>query len=125
MDRKKILVIDDEQTLCSLMEDMLSDDFEVHTSMEGQGGIDLARTHQPNLILLDMVLPDMVGEQIAEALAQDPATQNIPVLLMTAKLYEDDPMRKAKAQPNVKGVLNKPCNLPALLQKIEELTGPS
>ena len=123
MDKKKILVIDDEQNLCSLMEDMLSDDYQVFTATEGQKGIDCAKQEKPHLIFLDMVMPDMVGQEVAKRLAQDPEARNIPVVVMTAKLYEDDPVKAIKKEPNVKGLLNKPCNLGVLTKKIQEVIG--
>lgn len=123
MDKKKLLIIDDEQNLCSLMEDMLSDDYTVFTSTQGAQGIQLAQTKKPDLIFLDMVMPDLAGPEIAKRLAQDPQTQKIPVVVMTAKLYEDEQVRLIKQQPNVRGILNKPCTLAILQNKIKEILG--
>jgi CheY-like chemotaxis protein len=68
------------------MESILSQrpDVTLLTAMQGRLGLDLTRWHRPNLILLDEHLPDMRGEEVLRRLKDDPATREIPVVVVSA-----------------------------------------
>ena len=57
--------------------------------MQGGLGLDLAREHQPDLILLDLNLPDMTGDEVLRRLKADPAVQDIPVIMVSADAMGD------------------------------------
>lgn len=87
MDRR-ILVIDDEQLIvkstCILLRHMGYRTLEAFTGMEG---LDTARRERPDLILLDLVMPDLDGWRVLSLLQGDAATADIPVIIFTAKEY--------------------------------------
>jgi CheY-like chemotaxis protein len=88
----RVLVVDDEQANLDLLEALLEPaGFEVLRAGGGQEGIDIAMTQTPNLILLDLMMPDVSGFQVVEALRAQDATRSIPIMVLTAKtLTEDD-----------------------------------
>jgi signal transduction histidine kinase/ActR/RegA family two-component response regulator len=85
-DRRRVLYIEDNLANLRLIERIFShrDDIEVISAMQGRVGIDLAREHAPSLILLDLHLPDMHGEDVLGELRRLPETSMIPVVIMSA-----------------------------------------
>lgn len=79
-----ILVIDDQMTVIRVMERMLSDEYDVISAASGEAGILLARENLPDLILLDMVMPEMTGVEVCQRLLRDGLTKNIPIIFVTA-----------------------------------------
>ena len=82
----KILIIDDEEDFGHFIKLNLerTGEFEVLVSTEGKQGIVLAKSHNPDLILLDIMMPEMDGTEIAEHLLDDTSTKDIPIVFLTA-----------------------------------------
>ncbi|OAB58947.1 two-component system response regulator [Phormidium willei BDU 130791] len=87
MDTRCILIIDDEEDIRDVTQLTLELEggWTVLTAESGRQGVDLARFHHPDAILLDVMMPDMDGLMTAKVLQEFPDTQSIPVLLLTAK----------------------------------------
>ncbi len=85
MDKKVIVVIDDEKDLAALIRDILqqSQGYEVHLAYDGIKGRDLVFSLCPDLVLSDLVMPQIKGDQLIKAIRSNPATQNIPIILMS------------------------------------------
>jgi CheY-like chemotaxis protein len=85
-EKKKILLIDDEEDFCFFVKLNLEKTgrFEVLTTTSGSSGLVLASKERPDLILLDIIMPEMGGGQVAELLFENPKTRKIPVLFITA-----------------------------------------
>ena len=80
---KKVLVIEDDAFLSSLVsEKLVQTGFVVDTTMSGKEGVEKAHNN-PDLILLDVMLPDMGGFEVLEALKADPTTKDIPVIILS------------------------------------------
>ncbi|MBS3732822.1 MAG: response regulator [Desulfobacterales bacterium] len=90
--RKKVLVIDDEEDFCFFVRENLANTgrFEVVIATKGLRGIELAEVEAPDIILLDMVMPDMGGEEILEKLRENRRTAEIPVVFLTALATRQD-----------------------------------
>jgi two-component system phosphate regulon response regulator PhoB len=87
----RILVIEDEPDLQRVLEyNLRQAGHEVQQATAGQPGLRLAREHHPALVLLDLMLPDLSGTEVCKTLKSDPATRDIPVLMLTAKGEEVD-----------------------------------
>jgi CheY-like chemotaxis protein len=84
--KKTILIIDDEEDFCHFVKLNLEQtgNFEVLTANNGQDGINLANRYLPDLILLDIIMPNMTGTQVAESIRNDKATKDIPIIFLTA-----------------------------------------
>ena len=84
--KKTILVIDDEEDFCYFVKLNLEEtgNYEVMTATSGAEGIKKAINYQPDIILLDIIMPNMTGTQVAEELLNNKSTKNIPIIFVTA-----------------------------------------
>ena len=89
-----ILVVEDEQDLLDLLEYNLSrEGYEVVTSTSGETGLRLVKTHQPDLVVLDLMLPGMDGLEVCRSLRATEPTADLPIIMLTAKGEETDIVR--------------------------------
>lgn len=85
-DRKTILVVDDEQDLLDLIEyNLKKEGFDVLKAEDGLEGIDVARKHRPDLVLLDIMMPKMDGLEVVERMRSDKKIKRIPIIFLTAR----------------------------------------
>ncbi len=80
----KILAIDDTPANLQVLEKLLADEFELQFATSGAMGLELARSSLPDLILLDVMMPDLDGYETCRRLKADPATRDIPVIFVTS-----------------------------------------
>jgi PAS domain S-box-containing protein len=115
----RVLLIEDNLATLDLVERVLSrrPGTEVLASMQGGLGVELAREHTPDLVLLDLQLPDMAGDAVLDRLAEDPATAAIPVAVVGA----DAPSQLVRQflQRGVVGYLDKPIDVHGLLSVVD------
>lgn len=84
---KKILIVDDELDVLKVVQFRLVKlNYEVVTAENGQEGLDRARELKPDLILTDLSMPYIRGDELCRRIKADPATQHIPVIIMTASI---------------------------------------
>lgn len=87
----KILIVDDDEKMLKLYSAILvKEGYEVLTASDGQKGLDLATSSNPNLILLDVMMPGMDGGQVCESLSENVKTKNIPVVFLTSLVKEEE-----------------------------------
>ncbi|QHF44812.1 histidine kinase [Pseudomonas sp. S35] len=115
----QVLCIEDNLSSLALIETLLQrrPGIKLLSSMQGQLGLDLAAQHGPQLILLDVSLPDIDGLKVLQRLRQSPLTRNTPVLMITADA--SDLTRCALHDAGATAVLNKPINVPAFLAHLD------
>ena len=83
--RKRILIVDDEPKVLNALELRLSaEGFEVLKATNGKEALSQALRHSPDLIILDVLLPDLDGTQVVAFLSDNPATESIPIVFLTA-----------------------------------------
>lgn len=117
---KKILIVDDEADIVKTVSIMLEmEGFEVITSQDGLDGLKKAYAHSPDLIILDMVLPGLSGNEILELLRKDAHYKKTPVILITAQIQKPNPSDLKEYAPDY--FLSKPFSLENLKDKIYEL----
>jgi two-component system phosphate regulon response regulator PhoB len=89
--REKILVIEDEADILELVEyNLKREGYRVSGCLDGEQGLQAARKENPDLVVLDLMLPGMDGFEVCRELKRDPVTRHIPVLILTAKAEESD-----------------------------------
>ena len=87
--KKKILVVDDEEeALLHLTHILQRANYEVFSATRGSEALNSARLNLPDLVILDVVLPDMEGGDVASTLAQGAATQDIPIIFLSGVIME-------------------------------------
>ncbi|MFQ4141417.1 response regulator [Chlorogloeopsis sp. ULAP02] len=106
--KKRILIIDDEQDIRETTQMCLeiAGEWEVLTAVSGREGLIKAATEQPDVILLDVMMPDMDGLTTLQNLQKNPQTKNIPVILLTAKAQAAE--QRQFTQLKIAAVITKP-----------------
>ncbi|MDA1353345.1 MAG: response regulator [bacterium] len=85
MSHKKILLVDDEESILEIIEVLLiSEGYSVIKATNGQDGIDLARKHSPDAMILDVMMPRMSGYMVVNLMQKDTSLKDIPIVLLTA-----------------------------------------
>ncbi len=120
---KKILIVDDEEDVRAIttLGIEMSTDWNVFTAASGAEALTQAATHQPDIILLDMMMPDMDGRATLELLKNHPTVSEIPVILVTAKVQQSDQASFADLQ--VAAVFAKPFRPLQLAEQISKVLG--
>jgi CheY-like chemotaxis protein len=116
----KILYIEDNLSNLTLVEEMLAEQrhLELLTAMQGGLGLDLARQHLPDLILLDLNLPDLHGREVLKRLRQDQLTRDIPVVVISADATARQISRLKAAGAHA--YLTKPLDISEFFRVVEE-----
>jgi DNA-binding response OmpR family regulator len=115
---KKILVIDDLPENVFMLQDRLEHEgFEVLTAYDGYTGIDKAKNELPDLILLDIMMPDITGLEVCKILANELTTKEIPIILVTAKSGAED--TKEGLEAGAFDYIKKPFNRIELLARVK------
>jgi DNA-binding response OmpR family regulator len=115
---KKILVIDDLPENVFLLQDRLeSEGYEVITAYEGKSGLNKAISEQPDLILLDIMMPDITGLDVCKKLVSNDETAHIPIILVTAKIEAED--TKEGLEAGAFDYIKKPFNRVELLARVK------
>ncbi len=88
MEKQAILVVDDEQTIRSLVRRYISDRFSVLEASDGKEAVDMAKKYEPSLIIMDIMMPNMDGYAACSIIKRDQATKEIPVVMLTGVGFE-------------------------------------
>ena len=116
----RVLIIEDnELNRDALSRHLIRRGFDVISAADGVGGLGLAAQEKPDLILMDMGLPDLDGHQATQLLRADPATARIPVIALTAHAMDAD--RLSALQSGCDDFETKPVDITRLVQKIQAL----
>ena len=126
MSEKIILLVDDEDDILALLEKKLVErGFKVVTANRGRDAIQKARAHLPNLILMDIVLPDIGGPEAVKMIKEDLTTRHIPVIFLSGIVSKEEEDTKMGVQ--VDGIryhaLAKPFFFQDLYAEIEKALG--
>jgi len=117
---EKILIVDDDLDTLRLVGLMLQrQGYQISAATNGQQGLDKAFEEDPDLILLDVMMPDMDGYEVTRRLRQNPATANTPILMFTAKTQLDD--KVAGFEVGVNDYLTKPTHPSELQARVKTL----
>jgi len=112
-------VTDDEENIRSLVSDMLGKDYVVLVASDGREAVDMARSQQPDLILLDILMPKMDGYTACNKIKKDPVTKEIPVVMLSAIDHELNV--KLSQEMGASGYVTKPFSPRDLLDTIDRL----
>ncbi|UGV41235.1 DUF835 domain-containing protein [Methanococcoides orientis] len=118
-DLPKILVVDDESTNLEVMEAYLSSDYEIAMATSGKEALEQVKQFQPDIILLDILMPIMDGFQTCKLLKTDEETKFIPIILVTALSEKEDRIKGIEAGADE--FLTKPINILELKSRIRSL----
>jgi two-component system cell cycle response regulator DivK len=116
---KKALIVDDNRNNLMLEKDLLEvAGFEVFVAENGSSGIAIAKKEKPNIIIMDMRLPDMRGSEAAKILLLDKETSHIPIVFVTASVLAEG-IEEIKAIPNAV-FIGKPINTRTFAKEVSQ-----
>jgi putative two-component system response regulator len=117
MDSPLILAVDDQKSNLDILVDMLAENYDVSVALDGVTALEIAREDAPDLILLDIVMPEMDGFAVLAELKASPETASIPVIMVSSN---DTPEEKAKGlKAGARAYLTKPLERSLLLNTIK------
>ena len=121
----KVLTIDDEADFCYFVKKnlMQSGMFDVTIATNGAEGIKMAESEKPDIILLDLFMPDMPGEDVAAALGEKASTAKIPILFVTALATNEDVIEGEENKIGNNYILPKPVRTKKLIETIVKILG--
>ena len=115
---KTILVIDDLPENVFMLQDRLENEgYNIITAYDGKSGIEKVRSEKPDLILLDIMMPDITGIEVCKILVNDDKTKHIPIILVTAKAGAED--TKEGLEAGAFDYIKKPFNRIELIARIK------
>ncbi len=122
---KSILLVDDEKDILdSLGASLRRSGYRVFAAATGQEGLDLAKKERPQLIVLDLILPDVDGSDVAARLLRDPETRDIPVIFLTCIMTKKEQETEG-TQVGGHCVVAKPCRPEEILAHVKDHIGPA
>lgn len=114
--RSRILVVDDQPANIQLLHRILKQEYDVSMATGGLQALEFCRRKLPDLILLDVLMPDLDGYEVCTRLKADPATRAVPVIFVTARDSVEDETRGLEA--GAVDFLTKPVNMPVVLARV-------
>jgi CheY-like chemotaxis protein len=120
MKRNRILVVEDEESLLKLESILLSSKgYTVTGVMDGRSALEEVKANRPDLVILDIMLPEIDGFEVCRRIKEDPDTSHIPVLILTAKKNSQDMERGQQVGCDV--YMTKPFKSAKVLDMVQEL----
>ena len=118
---KKILIVEDEEDIVELLDAIFSDlvNYEILYAKDGQEALNIARVNNPDIILLDIQLPELTGYEVCKLVKSDPAMSHTKVLMLSGMTQNSDWLKAQEAGAD--DYIAKPFSSIALLEKVEEL----
>lgn len=118
MNDKKVLVVDDNPVMVEIVKMALEGDFIVISASDGKEGIEMAKTQKPDVIIMDVMMPNISGIEMLRLLLSDEDTKNIPVIVFTASHFDPSTEMLFMVEKNVKAFLRKPCTVDTLKKEV-------
>ncbi|HOT23572.1 MAG TPA: response regulator [Thermoleophilia bacterium] len=116
---KAILVADDDPDILSIVSMSLeAQGYTVHKATNGREAVEMAREHHPDLILLDMMMPELSGYEAVSEIKGDPATRGIPIVGLSAKAMASDMERATDV--GIDGYITKPFRIAHVVATVDE-----
>jgi DNA-binding response OmpR family regulator len=115
-DRQKVLIVDDEPEILSLLEELLSEEFETKVATNGKLAVEAAKLWHPHLIVMDIMMPEMDGMNAMQKLREDENTRHIPLLMLTALNTSQDRVKAFNLGAD--DFISKPFELDELIARV-------
>lgn len=116
--KRKVVVADDELYIRLLVKDILEPDYIVLEASNGEEAVIISRTQQPNLVLMDILMPKLDGYTACYAIKTDELTKEIPVVMLTGVGHELN--KQLSQEMGAEGYITKPFNPGDLLDKVRQ-----
>lgn len=125
--RRRVLVVDDDALTIEILRTILDlEDFDVRTATDGAAALAAIEAERPDVVVLDVMMPNMSGLEVCERLRAEPETKDLPIILLTARDGEAD--RRDGLASGADAYLTKPFSplkLIEIITRIDRVDGPS
>lgn len=118
-DRPVVLIVEDNEELLGMLRDVFSSEYIVYTATNGADGLEVARQEQPNLIISDVMMPQMSGTELCRKIKEDVELSHISVILLTAKVSEESTVEGLMFGAD--DYMAKPFSMKVLMAKCESI----
>ena len=115
--KKKILAVDDNPNNNAIMEEFFGDHYDLRTAITGEEALEIAPTFQPDVVLLDVMMPGMDGYEVCRRLRELPSFEDIKILMVTAKGALEDRVKGYEVGAN--DFITKPFEEENILESVE------
>ena len=115
--KNRLLIVDDEPTNIHILSNILSDDYEIRAANNGERAIEAALSQSPDLILLDMIMPDIDGLTVCQRLKENEATKDIPIIFVTS--MSDPANEEMGLQAGAVDYISKPVSPPIVRARVK------
>jgi DNA-binding response OmpR family regulator len=120
---RQVLVVDDDALTLEILRTILDlEDFDVRTATDGPSALAAVREERPDVVVLDVMMPGMSGLDVCAELRSEPATKDLPIILLTARDADAD--RKSGLESGADAYLTKPFSPLKLIATIAEIDRP-
>jgi putative two-component system response regulator len=113
-----VLIVDDTETNVDILVDTLGEDYDIAVAMDGESALEIAEEDSPDLILLDIMMPDMDGYEVCKRLKDNPKTADIPVIFLSALTGADE--KRKGLELGAVDFLTKPFNPSEIQDKVKQ-----
>jgi DNA-binding response OmpR family regulator len=117
--KSRILVVEDDDEIRTMLQRLLSKNYAVVAASDGRQGLLLAKKSKPDLLLLDVMLPEIDGFDLAAAIRAEDDLKKVPIIFLTARDTAKDTIKGIQA--GARHYVTKPFNIKDVLQKIEKI----
>lgn len=122
--KQKVMIVEDNELNMKLFHDLLeAHDYDVVETRDGNKALDLAREHDPDLILMDIQLPEISGLEITKRMKQDDGLKTIPVVAITAFAMKGD--EEKIIQGGCEGYIAKPISVSSFIETVAKFIRPA
>jgi len=121
--KKKVFVVDDESLIATLIETAMAEDYEINHIATGKGCLDRLTRERPDLMFVDMHMPEMDGLEVVAKMRRSPQLADIPVVIMSANTSEFE--RNLVLAQNIQGYVAKPLNYNDLHKVVGQISKPA
>ncbi len=120
---KKILIVDDDQIVSLTIKRVLElKGYQIAIALNGEEGLEKTKSSPPDLIILDLMLPKLSGEEVCKKIRQDEKLEHLPIIMLTAKSFDTDRIIGKVLGANY--YMTKPFNINELLENTSKLLAP-
>ena len=119
--KKKLLIVDDNTNYLEQISAAFGEEFEVFQAHNGAEGLEITQREKPDLILLDVMMPQVSGVEMLRQLQGDMETRPIPVIIFSGSKLDQSTKDMIQHEINVRSFVNKPCAIAMLRGEIERV----
>ncbi|NCF20154.1 MAG: response regulator [Haliea sp.] len=115
--KNRLLIVDDEPTNIHILSNILAEDYEIRAANNGERAIEAALSQSPDMILLDMIMPDLDGLEVCRRLKENESTKDIPVIFVTS--MSDPANEELGLQAGAVDYISKPVSPPIVRARVK------